>query len=184
MSTRSIIVITGKDDYNRSQTTRIYKHSDGYPTGNLAIINNAIERGLRLVSENNSRFKDNREMNTNCLAGLVLGEATTVYGMGAYIEERFEEELKPAHLGNQWDLEWIYVIDVSAKTVNIYGGGYTGKAPQHALRKGAVDPMTYIKRLCEDYQASEKKELKKLITSIEAWGFKINPAATKKLKRA
>lgn len=34
MSTRSIIVITGKTYSGQSETIRLYKHSDGYPTGN------------------------------------------------------------------------------------------------------------------------------------------------------
>lgn len=43
MSTRSLIVVTGSGRYNSVETFVLYKHSDGYPTGNLPIIEEAFD---------------------------------------------------------------------------------------------------------------------------------------------
>lgn len=51
MSTRSIILVTGKDSYRGEKTVRLYKHSDGYPTGNLPIIADALKQANKLVND-------------------------------------------------------------------------------------------------------------------------------------
>lgn len=180
MSTRSIIIVTGNDE--RESTTRIYKHSDGYPTANLKIINDAIERSIRIQSEYNVRFKDSRRIAAQALADLIIGESANIYGSGAYIEESFDCKFNKKQLGNQEDLEWIYIVDVSRKTVNIYGGHYTGKSPQIAYENGFADPRKYVKQLIVQAQTKELKSINDSMQSIEAWGFKINHGTIKKTK--
>lgn len=185
MSTRSIIVLTGA-----AETIRLYKHSDGYPTGNLPVILEAIENGQRLTKEHAERFKENPKLiSVDTLCGLIIGAATSVYGMGARIdsydddEAVYQEHFEPKHLGNQSDLEWIYLINLDNQTLSIFGGGYTGEVPQVAFKNGEVDPVSYTKKLYPEYQDREAKETRELVSKIEALGFKVNPnSKTKRSK--
>lgn len=138
MSTRSVILVTGRDGFGSPSpvTYRLYKHSDGYPSANLPILANAISRGKEQQATSAARFKDKpKPVNSDQLVGLIVGEATSVYGMGAYVELTETEEFKPEHLGNQSDVEYTYVIDTDKKTLGVYGGYGKG-----ALKRGPIDP--------------------------------------------
>ena len=182
MSTRSIIVITGPQLYgSKNKTIRLYKHSDGYPTGNLPIIERALGRATEMVSSDNARFsKDEpKPIYTETLVGLLIGESTSVYGIGARIDSyeddtaEYNSEFKPEHLGEQSDLEWIYIIDLEAKTLNIYGGSYgTGL---EAVNNGPTDPSTYADQLSEEFKEDERNSIKNMVKMVEAWSFKVNP---------
>lgn len=190
MSTRSIIVVTGRSRYRSEfETIRLYKHSDGYPTGNLPIILKSIQKSKEIEEDNNTGFKQSSglKITADSFAGLVVGEAVTMYGMGARIEKRYFEELNPDHLGGQCDLEWIYIVNTEKRTVEIYGGGFTGKAPQFALKKGMVDPVIYAKRYRDESFAL--KITQEMVKAIEAEGYSVNKALgskkpTRKSKKA
>jgi hypothetical protein len=186
MSTRSIIIFTGKDQYKRSNTIRLYQHCDGYPTGVLPHIEAAIEKSEELLSTHATRFKE-KEKGTippSTLAALYIGDSSDVYGAAARVQLDSEHAFDVRELGNQGDLEWIYVVDAVERTVCIYGGGYTGQSPQAAFKRGTVDPMKYANALKEEYQERERTQIQKLVTYIEAWGYKVNPkkVRTKKAK--
>lgn len=168
MSTRSIIVVTSK-----SKTVRVYKHSDGYPTGNLPVIAEAIQSlgaSLKGAVKKVSK-KLGIEVTPDSLAQAILKVAELD---PSNLEESFDAPLTPKMLGGQQDLEWIYVVDVDAKTVNVYGGGYTGNGPQGAFKSGVVDPMSYTKQLYPEYQGREGKAIQEAISEIEKTGFKLN----------
>ena len=171
MSTRSIIFVT-----NQKESYRLYKHSDGYPTGNLPIIKQAIEEVQQLQPEDDDRFmsRSNDRYAVSCLVGKILGAATSEYGMGAYIEEDYYDGFNSEQLGNQWDLEWIYILDPIMKTLKIYGGGYANCSPQQHLANGYADPVAYADRLIEEYQDRERQEINKLVSEIMALGYQIN----------
>lgn len=175
MSTRSIIVITGSAMYSGSETVRLYKHSDGYPSGNLPIIAEALANGKRLLEQ----YKETRPLNVEAMLGLMIGAATSIYGMGAKPEETYREEFKPEHLGDQGDLEWIYLIDLEERTVQVYGGGFSGDLPQRAYEKGVVDPLYTDPDLQNEYRVAERKEIERAIEQIEAQGFRVNPDEAK-----
>lgn len=176
MSTRSIIVITGPAQYSGHETVRLYKHSDGYPSGNLPIIVEALVNGKRLQKEYK---EETRPLKVETMTGLLIGAATSIYGMGAKPEETYMEEFKPEHLGDQSDLEWIYLLNLQNRTVEIYGGGFSGELPQRAYEKGVVDPLQYAYQLQSAYRASEIKMIESAIKQIESLGFKVNPDETK-----
>lgn len=189
MSTRSIIMVTGITLYNQPRTIRLYKHSDGYPTGNLPLIFEALNKGQKQVGKFNERFKDSKNLVVDQITGLIIGEASDVYGMGAKIDSEdgdqavYPEKIKPEHLGNQGDLEWIYVVDLDVRTLNIYGGRYTGELPQVAYGKGVVDPLTYCDHLKPDYVQPEIDATKEVVSEIEKLGFKVNHVAKKRAKK-
>lgn len=174
MSTRSIIVLT-----SAIQTVRIYKHSDGYPNGNLPVIARAIEAcGARKGARKKLDKKLGYELNVNTLAQAVLAEGELD---PRNLEETFKEPFRPTHLGVQEDLEWLYVVDIDAKTVSVYGERWTGESPQVAFKKGTTDPMVYAKQMCEEYQERERESIRAAMKEVEATGFKLNPP--KKPKR-
>ena len=179
MSTRSIIVVHGEDLYEKNKTVRLYKHSDGYPTGALEVIQNAIE----LIQKH--KYEDYKtkavRINVSTMVGMLIGAGTSEYGMGVRIDStwtengpeqlaEYNEAFETKHLGGQSDLEWIYIIDVAKQTVSIFGGGYTGKNAQSFK---LANPYDYANCLIKECQASEIAETDKLIRYIEAWGFKV-----------
>lgn len=82
----------------------------------------------------------------------------------------------PIFLGSQWDLEWIYVVNLSDKTVKIYGGGYADCSPQDHFAKGCVDPASYAEALYPQYRKRELAETEEAVREIESLGYKVNPA--------
>jgi hypothetical protein len=194
MSTRSIIVVTGKTSYNQDSTVRIYRHQDGYPTENLALIGSALKIALEQCSEYNSKFNqasDPRQPIVDQVVGLLLGASTWVYGMAARIDDDdgekavYSASLKPEYFGNQGDLEWVYVVDLNEKTVNVYGGDYSD--PQDHLSRGVVDPTSYAKQLREEFQEREASEINAAMKSVTELSFTINggsndPNPKRKLK--
>jgi hypothetical protein len=89
MSTRSIIVITGKSIYNEKSTTRLYKHCDGYPTDVLRLLENSIKLSKKIQKEQNKRYKDNKPISQELFEGAVVSCSLTPYGLGTMIEESF-----------------------------------------------------------------------------------------------
>ena len=184
MSTRSIIVVTGK-----KKTIRIYKHCDGYPTSNLPIIADAVAQPDAYATKGAvSKIEKKLGIKVDTVKSLAFAICKEAeFKPENAIEDEFEGALKPEHLGGQQDLEWIYVVDVDAKTVNVYGGGYTGCAPQTAYKQGVVDPLSYANKMREEYQERERKDIQKAMDAVEATGFKLNPKggkAPRKNKRA
>jgi hypothetical protein len=148
MGTRSIILIK-----RNTTVTRFYKHYDGYPTENLNVLFNS--------------FSDLRSLNKKLIEA------------GARIDDKFKttEVLTDEVLGNQWDLEWIYVVDLKNKKIDVYGGGYFNCSPLEHVQKGPVNPVAYSENLIDEYQADEKKLIIKAMSDLAGIGFKINEAA-------
>jgi len=181
MSTRSIILVKGKGRYDENIIIRLYKHSDGYPTENLPLIFNTLKTCLNIVIRKKCFYPFlYKHFNPEFFAYKLMGKSVTIYGKGAHIDKfendpgEYDSEFKLEHLGNQFDLEWIYIVDLEQKSVNVYGGGYSGKEPQIAFKRGFVDPESYSKQLYEEYQSSEIKKIKQYVKDIELLGFKVN----------
>lgn len=174
MGTRSIIVVTGptrlgfKKSPSDFRTYRLYKHYDGYPTSNLAIINGSIQQAQSLKLENGL-------ISAATLTGLLIGGATDQYGMSAQLEHESQNPMEDSDLGDQWDLEWIYIIDTEHQTVNVYGGSYKECSPQDHIKQGPIDPETFVDSLRDECKESHRNEIKSAVRAISAWSFKVNP---------
>lgn len=185
MGTRSIIVITGQAKYSGTETVRMYQHSDGYPTGVLPTLHAALSIAISQVNEANEWARKHglseKSLTTEHVVGKIIGESTCQYGIGCNIDQydddsaRYDETFKPEHLGTQSDLEWIYLVDLEAKSISIYGGGYTGAVPQVAYKRKTVNPLKYADSLREEFQNEERKATLELVSKVEALGFKVNP---------
>ena len=177
MSTRSIILVTGKNE-----TTRLYKLSDGYPTGNLPIIADALNKANEQCKAHSKKWDCEKTPSVDQVVGLIIGAATCEYGMGARIDQNwdddsqavFNESFKQTHLGDQSDLDWIYIVNVDEKSVNVYGGGYTDCSPQEHFKKGFADPVKYANQLRDEFIDDERKAIKDAVKAVQATGFSVN----------
>jgi hypothetical protein len=198
MSTRSIFVVTGKGMFNAEhQVVRIYKHSDGYPTHNLAVLVDATEKATCLLAAFNRgrELKDCQgldAMQAKVFADCVIASTLNPWnGFGAQIDRDdhgrsdsglheglaiFHEPLKHSHFGNQGDLEWIYVVDLKARNIAVYSGDY--ESPDEILPRGAVDPMSYADQLIPDAQADERSEIAAHMDKLMDLGWTFNGSAT------
>jgi len=178
MSTRSIIVITGKQRIHskHDQTVRLYKHSDGYPTGNLPIIVETLKKAQKQIKAYNkgSIRSEKASLHVDQVVGLLIGEATSVYGQGANVDAYGEDTgiggaFEPSLLGKHGDVEWHYIVDLENKTVGIYGGGDS----QEAFKIGPADPFSYALNLYPEYQEDCRQETARLLAQITKLGFKL-----------
>lgn len=151
MGTRSIVLLT-----NGKKTHRVYRHYDGYPTAQLKDLYNSI-KGKRTINQ-------------------ILNSYTKAEDFNAELEETFAEklELTEKHLGNQWDLEWIYIVNTKQKTIDVYGGGYTGESPESHVKSGLVNPLSYVEVLYDDYKESEKRHINNVVFDLLSIGYTVN----------
>jgi hypothetical protein len=185
MGTRSIIVITGPGVHRSHTTVRMYKHWDGYPTGVLEVLSEAIEQADKVLSNH----KD-EPFRTDLLVGKIIGADTGAYGQGARVDQDYtetsekpaiySEALEPGHLGNQGDLEWIYVVDLFEKNINVYAAG---DEPSKTKLSKVTDPYSYTKQLVESAQQEEADAIASAIANLGKYGFLVNGTGKHKLKK-
>jgi hypothetical protein len=146
-------------------TYRLYKHWDGYPSGNLPIIANALERAaLLLKAEEKFPRLSRTDLTAECVAGLIVGESTTISGIGAKIEEVYDNGNVDECLGFQGDLEWLYIVDLSNRVVEVYGGFGDGET---LMKMGVKDPR-------KNADQRDLPEINEAIELIERSGFQVN----------
>ena len=188
MSTRSVIVVTGRGTYAQdgSHTIRLYKHWDGYPTGNLPVIAGAISRAQEQVKEYNENFPVLKGMlGVDQVTGLIIGESTSLSGIGAHIDDDDDDEsghtkkayydsaFNPKHLGSQGDLEWLYVVNIDTKNIDVYEDSFE-MTPQESLEKGTADPLMEIEGMREECKDGARAEILEIKKSIFDLGWTIN----------
>ena len=175
MSTRAIIVITGQSIQSHGIcTTRLYQHSDGYPTRVLETLANSIQIATKLQQYQSAKFLNSAPLNQELMVGATIASSLKYTGLEAVLDKTYDEAFTPKHLGKQSDLEWIYVVDVEKKTISVYGGVWTGFYPIAAYKKGVVDPVSYVEQLIPACIVQEKKAIKAAMKRIQALGFKLN----------
>lgn len=197
MSTRGIIIFVGKQaHYSEARVGyRLYQHCDSYPTFTLPLIRDAIRAANKLVKDGNADSPVSDEHNrfaitAEMLAGLYIGKSTTLYGLGAKLEKTVHMNSAPTVLegksrflwdsrltellGEQGDLEWIYIVDTDKQNVDVFGGGYSGELPEKTLGEGTVDPLSYCDRLEEGYQEPDGKKIASAVRSLKRLGWPVN----------
>lgn len=175
MGTRAILV------FEDSLTVeRLYQHSDGYPTSVLEDLDKTVVALSCLKAEYLAKWGGNEFGGSASLgaamAGVYIGQSTTVYGMAARLEATVMRQATAEEIyGDAGDLEWIYVCNPYDRTIKVYGGGYTGLGPEVTVSKGTVDPTVYVKCLREECQESERLEIEASVKAITDLGWTINP---------
>jgi len=179
MSTRSVIVVTGKTySWNKEAfTARLWKHSDGYPSENLKLIADALSQTKKVAKEHTDRFNEKLVYPATLALGKLIGACTSFYGIGAVVEEEFAESYKPSHFGNHGDAEWLYLIDLEKRDVSIFECSGDSQA---SVKKGVSDPYNEVKGYYENVQERCKAKISDVVNKIVELGFTFNGRKTKK----
>jgi hypothetical protein len=129
-----------------------------------------IYRSLRVASkqveiENETEFWQKSRIKCELVAyqvtGFLIGAGARLGGMSVQPEFTYcDEPFSVKHFGEKNEfmadrpVEWVFVVDLSAKTVSIYRGG-NGKTAEDAYRGGSVGGLP---------------------TRVERLGFRVNPS--------
>lgn len=196
MSTRTTIVFIGANGFDGSgtQATRLYQHCDGYPTNVLPTILDTLRVVRKKAADHFQRVSYNAgkafdffttPLNSELLAGCYIAEETSGYGMGArfettkYLEtdlaSEWDDETQKAVYGDHGDIEWLYVVNAINRSVKVYGGGYDSGWPADTVKKGTVDPLSYIEHLVDEARDAEGARIKSATRSLNRIGFPVNP---------
>ena len=197
MSTRMTIVFIGSNGYDGSgqQATRLYQHSDGYPTNVLPTLLDCL-RNVRKKAEAHWEHVSYRHngaafdflttpINSELLAGCYIAEETSGFGMGAEFErtifldkpnpDDWDRETQRGVYGDHGDIEWLYVVNALDRSIRVFGGGYFDRFPQETVAAGTVDPMSYVEHLSDDYKDQAAATIKSAARSLGRIGFPVNP---------
>lgn len=158
MSTRSIIVIT-----DSKTTHRIYKHCDGYPTANLTHLAIAI-----------NRF---HSVNTAKDFAILLVDSIHHDGAKCELEESYSHAFTVDTLGNQGDLEWMYVVNPESKYVNVYECRFdSNKDNADYYMEGPTNPNSpkILKSIVDEYRWEWISTNSKAIQEFKKHGYIFN----------
>jgi hypothetical protein len=163
MGTPTIIRFTGTDSYNTENPMALYRHYDGDPVTQLALLAKIIAKGVTLVHSSKADYRENAmpslaercKLTPATLAGLYIGETTDSDGMNAHVIENPEDAYG----------QWIYTVDVDAGTISVSDED-----------DSPVDPFSYIERLVDEAQASHRGALEEAIELLdESFDFQVLP---------
>lgn len=174
MSTRAVIVVTGKAAPLRNTThttVRLYKHTDGCPSGNLPVILKAVERAENLAFRHRISVGV-EDIPAETMADLIIAASVGWYGATAKIDTDhpgksvYPSKVRKWHFGLQGDVEWCYLVDAEKKVLKIYSG-----SPEN---KRLADPMSSLE---EDDET--RFNLSVVVDKILEHGWTINPRRKK-----
>ena len=189
MSTRAIIVVTGENRIG-PRAVRLYKHSDGYPTDTLADLVTATERAEGYIT---TRGQDLTIYTQDCSVPALKdmpppGFAAQVTTAGFYwhgsayrVDEVFPSPDGTDIFGDQGDLEWVYHVNLTTRTITVWGGGYG--APEEHFARGPVHPWDYADGLLPEYRQDEKTAIAAHMDKLMDQGWTIIAKVEKKRPR-
>ena len=184
MGTRSITVVTGphSQDKTRKETIRLYQSWDGSPDMMLANIAAGIALTAPILARWQSLWRsiqpEVQSVPAKCMADAVLAASLGIYGMSMRQDDKdgrpaaFQGPPAAQAFGDQGDLEWVYFMDVDAKTVHVYGG--YGLA-QDIMKNRPTAPMLYLEAIRDEYQVEIGECIQAGLAAIRKAGWKINP---------
>lgn len=195
MGTRAVIQIVGcaempaekKGEY--TSAVRLYRHSDGNPQSCLPAIAAAITMMDRLVDKSLLWEREKvRHIAVESMAYAIVANSMSNRGLTAVIEQIEMDSPSLQQLGDQSDLEWLYVVDCEQRLVNVYSskqgypdGGkklYTATPTEH-LEAGFFSQAEAVFR--EEYipEAQEivLKEFAEGVQAVAATGWHYNEIA-------
>lgn len=142
MVTRSVIQVVGCTDLPPDQAgaysgaARLYRHTDGGPWSCLPDIARAIEMMERLVKASlHWKQQQVRHIAVEPMAQAIVASTMSNYMLAAMLEKLHTGTPRLLHLGDQSDLEWLYVVDCKSQLVNLYSakqGDAAGRTCQSA----------------------------------------------------
>jgi hypothetical protein len=172
MGTRSIIQVVGciregvsDREGPYSGSIRLYRHWDGDPSYCLPAIARAVEM-IECLVKLSFEWKNDKQryIGVQSMAAAIVACSMCSDRLTARIEETFTSKLDISDLGDQGDLEWLYIVDCSKRNINVYTtkqginnqpGTYSGSPCEH-LACGVF--MKSNEFFAEEYRADCVKE--------------------------
>lgn len=185
MSTRAIIMVVGTNNWRifgqpRAYTTaeRLYKDSDGYPDGVLPDLVEAIRMIDKKVEQSIPFEMDcKRQICVSPMSQAIIFASMDSVLMPVVLEERIGlGEAEASDMGDDGGLEWVYVVDIPKKAVNIYkyGKASTGRPEQHVQEGFWTDIEGYVEIHVEEAKSDVRQAVKDCIAEVDALGWSVN----------
>lgn len=149
MSTRGLLVYKEEDT-----VVSYYLASDAYPTSTLELI-------LEHLHQSNAE-------------NFILGEQT-LSGVkhNSDLEKEYEGNSDfPTDWGGVANSEWVYVVDLNKKNIDIHGTTW-GK-PLLIIAEGKTDPLSYLKKIRDQFKEEEKNRILSHLDTLTKLGFTFN----------
>lgn len=127
MGTRSVIQVVGCTDTPPDQagaysgSVRLYRHNDGDPRDCLPAIARSIEMMERLVQTSLLWKREQvRHIAVEPMAHAIIANSMSNISLAVQVEKLYTGAPRLLQLGDQSDLEWLYVVDCKNLLVNVY----------------------------------------------------------------
>jgi hypothetical protein len=181
MGCRANVFVTGDLPHAapRQQTVRLYSHWGGSPEHLLKDLGAAVQAGERLLAAYRTLRPEARAVTARGFADCVRAASLGGNGFATDLDDRdgidkpavFAEAFHAAHFSNQGDLEWLYVVDVNARALRVYGGHGTAK---ELIAQGEANPADYALQLIPQYQRPTRARIRGLVRSLGRLGWAVN----------
>lgn len=177
MGTRSVIIVSGLKRFSEKKSfRRLYKHWDGYPLGALPVLLTAVKESTRLLSLETETKYQTTDVDVFCK--LIEYGDLSCNSTGARVEAKSNSVFEI--FGNQSDLEFVYVIDITRKWIFVFGSGIGDV--EHHIKSGSIDLEKYFKQSYKNSNALA--EFQKIKTSLEDHQWELNPLNVKPLEHS
>jgi hypothetical protein len=182
MGCRADIFVTGDLPLadSRRQTVRLYAHWGGSPDHVLKDLHTAVQASGRLLAAYRELRPDARAVTAQGFADCLRAASLTHNGFATVLDDRdgidrpavFPEVFDASsHCANQADLEWVYVADVNARSLRVYGGhGTAGEL----IARGEADPAGHAEGLLPQYRRRTHARIRRLVRSLGRLGWAVN----------
>ncbi len=208
MGTRAMILLVGRTgtnelggDRSSVKAVRLHNHSDGGPSNILDDLVEATCHAERFLAKR--PYLSNRLGRDATVWDLpvdVWAEVVKFAGLGLFgpttipdavnVEDRHDPGAPRAvfmgdaalddnlRWGDQGDLEWMYLVDLHARAITVFGGDYG--APEEHLGLGPVDPRLETLSFEDSYQPVRLIQLSRATKALREAGWTITPAKRKR----
>ena len=192
MGCRANIFVTGDLPLadSRRQTVRLYAHWGGSPDHVLKDLHTAVRASVRLLAASRELRPDARAVTAQGFADCLRAASLTHNGFATVLDDRdgvdrpaaFAEAFDAAtHCTDQADLEWVYVADVNARSLWVYGGFGTA---QELIARGEADPAGHAEDLLPQYRRRTRARIRALVRSLRRLGWAVNGRQAAAVTRA
>jgi hypothetical protein len=188
MGTRSVFMVTGCGEHQTgNRTIRLYRHWDGDPRESLRVLVEATEKAEGLGFGWNSKpWREGdppvtlADMNAETFADCIIAASLCwSRGFEAWYDDAegqqaiFPKGISNEMFGNQGDLEWVYVVHVHKRSIDVYGGDYG--CPEEHLARGRVEPAdAHAAQLKDEYQTAARAAVNAHLDRLLDFGWNVN----------
>jgi len=193
MSTRTCIFVLDAPtrSFRPASAIRLYRHTDGYPDSVLPDLAQAVGEVERRRSIFIAEHKPTAgaDVGADVIAALIAVYSSSI--MGLTVEQEATKPLRgrkwtramlASLLGNQCDLEYVYVVDLGIRAVNVYStkfgvaaSEYSGTPLEH-LMAGIAPPdlaAVTVAQYQGDFRAASAEAITSAIADLKMCGWTV-----------